>query len=188
MSFLGINFKRLALTLGLAGALSAAVAAPAVAADTVTQTITAGTRTASIADLILTAVSYSHADQSSTGTMTLTADDSTGSDLGWNVTVQASDFTSGGDTIAASNFAITTANAPSATAGQAVDATNGPKVPATNATGTLDLAREVIEANAGFGKGTYTQDLDVSLTIPGQTLAGTYISTLTVTISSGPGA
>ncbi|CAN5461824.1 hypothetical protein BH20CHL6_BH20CHL6_15370 [soil metagenome] len=52
--------------------------------------------------------------------------------------------------------------------------------------GTLDSARKVVQANAGYGEGTYTQDLGVSLLIPAQSRAGTYTGTLTTTISAAP--
>jgi hypothetical protein len=72
------------------------------------------------------------------------------------------------------------------TAGQAVDGTNGPKVPASTPVGTLDSARKVIQANANYGLGIYTQGLSVALDVPAQSRAGTYTGTLTTTISAGP--
>ena len=164
-------------------------ASPALAAA-VTQAVTAGTRTASVADLALTGKAYSHVAQASAGTMTLTADDSSGTDAGWNVTIQTSAFAgsggAAGKSIAATNFSTTSAAAPTATAGQAVDVTNGPMVPTISPVGTLDTARKTVQANAGFGKGTYTQALGVSLNIPAQSLAGTYTGTLTTTIIAAP--
>lgn len=184
------RISRLGLGLGLAAVLAGGSAMPALAADTVTITVNGGTRSASVADATLTAVNYSHSQQTQTGTLALTADDSTGTGAGWNVTIQSGAFVysgaNNGTSIPAANFSITTANAPTAIAGQAVDATNGPKVPTTGATGTLDSARKVLQANAEYGLGTYTQNLDVSLTIPAQSRAGTYTATLTVTISAGP--
>jgi hypothetical protein len=122
--------------------------------------------------------------------MTLTAEDTSGSGAGWNVTVQSSGFTysgvNGGSPIPAANFSITTAAPPVLVSGQAIDPTGGPKVPPTNATGTLEVARKTLQAEAGFGQGTYTQALGVSLTIPAQSRAGTYTATLTVTIAAGP--
>lgn len=174
--------------LALTSVMVGGIASPAVAADSVTQSVTGGSYTASVADLTLTAVNYSHSSQTQTGSMTLTADDSTGTDAGWNVTVLTSSFakTGGGTAIPAANFSLSSAAAPSMTAGQAIDATGGPKVPATSPVGTLDTAKKVVQANAGFGKGTYTQALGVSLTIPAQTLAGTYTGTLTTSITAAP--
>ncbi len=184
------KLARLGLTAGLAGFLAAGAALPALAADTVTQSINAGSRTASVADLTLTAVAYSHAAQSSPGSMTLTADDSTGSGAGWNVTILTSAFVysgaSSGTNIPAANFSLTSAAGPAMTAGQAVDVTGGPKVPSTSPVGTLDSARKVVQANAAFGQGTYTQVEGVSLIIPAQSRAGTYTGTLTTTISAAP--
>lgn len=185
------------IKLKLLGAVAVATTAalaigvsPALAADSVTQAVTAGTRTASVANLALTGKAYSHVAQASAGTMTLTADDSSGTDAGWNVTILTSAFAgsggAAGKSIAAVNFSTTSAAAPSATAGQAVDVTNGPMVPTISPVGTLDTARKTVQANVGFGKGTYTQALGVSLNIPAQSLAGTYTGTLTTTIAAAP--
>jgi hypothetical protein len=122
--------------------------------------------------------------------MTLTADDSTGSGAGWNVTIVSSDFdyagAFGGVDIAAAGFALTSAALPVATAGQAVDVDpgNGPEVSVTS--GTLDAARKVISAGATFGSGTYTQLLGVSLNVPAESRVGTYTGTLTTTITAAP--
>lgn len=182
--------KRRALGLIGAVALSLTMAVPAFAADTVTQAVTAGTRTTSVANLTLAAVAYSHSAQTSTGSMTLTADDASGSGAGWNVTILSSAFvytgTNSGTNIPAANFSLTSAAAPTATAGQAVDATGGPKVPTVSPVGTLDSARKTVQANASFGQGTYTQALGVSLSIPAQSRAGTYTGTLTTTIAAAP--
>ena len=183
--------SRVASALALAAVLGATLAMPASAANTVTQTINAGTRSSSIADLTLGAVSYSHSAQPSTGTMVLTADDSSGSGAGWNVTVQSSDFVysgpNGGTNIPAANFSVTSASAATATAGEPVDVIGGPKVPLTFTTpAALNVARKTLQAELTFGEGTYTQNLGVSLSIPAQSRVGTYTGTMTVTISSGP--
>lgn len=181
---------RTSISLMVAGLATLLVALPVSAADTVTQTVTAGTRSASVANLALGSVAYGHSDQASTGTMTLTVDDSSGSNLGWNVTILSSAFVySGGNSgsnIPAANFSLTSAAAPVATAGQAIDPVGGPNVPVISPVGTLDSARKPIQAAVLFGKGTYTQSLGVSLTIPADSAVGTYTGTLTVTAAIGP--
>lgn len=147
--------------------------------------------TASVANLALPAVTYSHDAQTSTGTMILTATDtSLVVGLGWNVTIRASAFvyagSYGGTDIPATNFSLTSAAEPTRVSGQAIDPANGPKVPASSPLGTLEVTRKVLQANALYGVGTYTQALGVSLTIPPQARTGTYTSTLTTTISVGP--
>ena len=182
--------RRMALTLGAGAMLLVTVAGPALAADSVVQVITAGTRSASVANLTLDSVAYSHSAQTSTGSMTLTADDSTGTGLGWNVTIQSSEFVySGGNdgtNIPASNFSLTSAAEPVATAGQAVSGIGGPRVPVVSPIGTLDSARKTVQAVVAFGQGTYTQALGVSLSIPAQSRTGTYTGTLTTTIAAAP--
>ena len=179
------------IALALATVASAAVVLPAGAVNTVTQTINAGTRSASIADASLGAVSYSHSAQSSTGTLALTADDSSGSGAGWNVTLQTSAFVYSGafgcTNIPAANLSLTSASSATSTAGEAVDVVGGPKVPLTLIPPVaLDTARKTLQAEITFGEGTYTQNLGVSLSIPAQNRVGTYTGTLTVTVAAGP--
>jgi len=166
------------------------IALPVAAANQVSQVLAAGTRSASIANLTLGGMNTSHSAQANVGTMTLTADDSSGSNLGWNVTILSSAFVysgaNGGTNIPAANFSLTSAAAPANTAGQAIDATGGPKVPVISPVGTLDSARKTVQALVTFGNGTYTQALGVSLTIPADSAAGTYTGTLTTTISAAP--
>jgi hypothetical protein len=187
----GLRLPPMLVRAAIAAALVVALpSVTALGANTVTQVIAAGSRTASVADVTLGALSYSHSAQTNTGTMTLTADDSTGSNLGWNVTIQSSAFvysgSGSGSDIPAANFSLTAAGAATRTAGQAVDALGGPKVPAISPVGTLDSARKVLQALPLFGNGTYTQSLSVSLSVPADAAAGTYTGTLTTTISAAP--
>jgi len=184
---------RLALALGAGVLLLATVAGPAFAADTVTLAITGSGLTASVADLSLTSAPYQNAAHSVSGTMLLTADDSTGSGAGWNVTIISSAFVwvgtaNGGTNIPAANFALTSAAAPTMIAGQVVSvaASTGPQVPPTSPLGTLDTARKTLVATAAYGQGTYTQALGVTLTIPAMSRVGIYTGTLTTTITSAP--
>jgi hypothetical protein len=185
--------RRLALGLSAAALLVGTLAGPTLAANTVTQAITGSGLTASVADLTLTSVAYQNNAHDVTGTMVLTADDSTGSGAGWNVTIQSSAFVwvgtaNGGADIPAARFALTSAAAPTMISGQAVSvaASTGPQVPPTSPYGSLDTARKVLVATAAYGAGAYSQDLGVTLTIPAQSRVGVYTGTLTTTITSAP--
>ena len=185
--------RRVALAIGAGALLVASVAGPAAAADTVILSITGSGLTASVADLTLTSVPYQNAAHNVTGSMVLTADDSTGSGAGWNVTIISSAFVwvgtaNGGTNIPAANFALTSAAAPAMIAGQVVNvaASTGPQVPPTSPFGTLDTARKTLVATAAYGQGTYSQALGVTLTIPAMSRVGTYTGTLTTTITSAP--
>ncbi|MDQ2854422.1 MAG: WxL domain-containing protein [Chloroflexota bacterium] len=185
--------RRLFLGLGAGALLAGTLAGPTFAANHVVQAITGSGLVASVGDLTLTAVAYQNNAHDVTGTMVLTADDSTGSGAGWNVTIMASGFVwvgtaNGGTDIPALDFALTSAAAPTAIAGQAVSValSTGPQVPPTSPIGTLDSARKVLVATAAYGAGTYTQNLGVTLTIPAQSRVGVYTGTITTTITSAP--
>jgi hypothetical protein len=177
--------RRLALGTSASAMLVAAMAGPALAANEVTQAITGSGLTASVA--------YQNSAHSVTGTMILTADDSTGSGAGWNVTIESSDFiwvgtANGGIDIPAIKFALTSAAGPVLVAGQPIGAalSTGPQVPPTSPIGTLNTPRKTLVATAAYGAGTYTQSLGVTLTIPAQSRVGVYTGTLTTTITSAP--
>ncbi len=170
-----------------AALLALGITVPALAINSVTQVITGGIMNAFVDDLVLASMSFSNTDHSNTGTLKLTANNSSGSASGWSVTMQSSPFTysgaNAGTNIPAANFSITSANPPTRAAGQAIDPTGGPKVPATGSTGSLDAARTVLKADTGFGLGIYNQNLDVNLLIPGGSAIGTYTAFLTVTMA-----
>jgi len=185
--------RRLAVGIGAGTLLVGMLASPAFAANTVTETITGSGLTASVADVTLASVPYQNNAHAVTGSMLLTADDSTGSGAGWNVTIMSSDLVwvgtaNGGTDIPAADFALTSAAAPTLIAGQIVDValSTGPQVPPTSPLGGLDSARKVLVATAAYGAGTYSQALGVTLTIPAQSRVGTYTGTITTTITSAP--
>ena len=175
----------LALVVGLGFASST------LAVNTVSTTVVGGTRTASIADAFLGPVPYSHVDTPRSGSLLLTADDSSGTNAGWNVTVLAGAFnytgTFGGVAIPAANFTLTSAAAPGHSTGQGVSPAQGPKVPDTLLPPTtLDTPRKVLHSNPNHGRGTYTQALGVTLVVPADSVEGNYTSLLTVTIAAAP--
>jgi hypothetical protein len=185
--------RRLTAAVGATALLVTMLAGPAAAADTVVLAITGSGLTASIANLTFTSVPYQNSAHDVTGSMILTADDSTGSGAGWNVTVMSSAFTwvgtaNGGIDIPASGLALTTAAAPTLIAGQPIGAalSTGPQVPPTSPLGRLDTPRKTLVATAAYGAGTYSQALGVTLTVPAMSRVGTYTGTLTTTITSAP--
>lgn len=168
--------------------IAAVAISPSLAATTATQTILDGARTADLSSLTFAPLRYSNAEQHSSGVMTLTADDNTGTGAGWNVTIQSTDFvytgSYAGTNIPAANASIVTPGNPVLVTGAAITTAAGPFA---GQGGSLDTPRKVLFANAGGGAGSYTQSLPVTLTIPAGSLAGSYTSTFTVTIAAGPG-
>jgi hypothetical protein len=189
MLSLNSRFVRLSTSLLVTSAIALGAAIPAFA-ETINTTLTGRPLSAGLTSLTLAPVTYDHEDQDAAGSMTLNVDDPTGTGQGWKVTIQSSDFVytgaNHGTDIPAANFSLTSAAKPVQTDGQAVDDTYGPKVPATSPVATLETARKVIQAEADYGQGAYTQALGVNLVIPGMSRAGTYTGTLTTSISSAP--
>jgi hypothetical protein len=147
------------------------------------------TTTASITPLTMAVATVTHATQSKGGTLALSVTDTVG--VGWNVTVQSSAMHYSGlygstptNDIPAGNLSLGTPATPAMTLGQAINATNGPKAVGTG--GVLTAPIKVINANSGYGKGSYTQNLPLTVKIPANPRQGTYTATLTVTITAGP--
>lgn len=168
--------------------LSLAVISPSLA-GTVTQVITCGSSnslSASVADLALHELSVSAVSQESPGTLTLTAAETGCAGQGWNVTIQATDWTrqGGGASFPASALSLEQVTNPAQLSGQGIDTFGGPKL--VNELGTLDHSRKVLQAGQGFGLGAYTQVLGVKLTIPAVAPAGAYQTVVTTTITAGP--
>jgi len=130
---------------------------------------------------------YSFVDQTAAGSLTVTATDTRGTAAGWNVSLSASDFAAGTERIAIANLALT-AGTPSALAfGGSTGSTAG--VVATSAapvqqTGTS--TSKILSAGVGSGAGQFQLPMTGALNIPGGTLVGSYTSTVSVAIVSGP--
>ena len=188
------NYKRIIATSVIAATLAVGVAVPALAAsDSVTAQVTPGTRSASLsASPAFSSTVYGFADvlKTSTASVTLSAADSTGAQLGWNVTMQATDFAGTGTNTAvipALGFKVASVGSITSVAGDPVSAVAGQGPEAGGGVGSgLDLARKVLVAGATYGDGEYTAALAFNLNIPKQTPVDTYTSTLTTTIASAP--
>lgn len=173
------TIKTLAIAALTVGAL---VAAPAAfAANEVTQDVIGGQLSASVTNVALSSVAASHEATAGTGTLALAMDDLSGTGEGWNVTLEAkTGFVHGGagPDIAAANFSVTPAAITPIAGQNETGLTPG-------STGTLDGPVRVVSAAPGSGMGSYTQAITADLTVPADTLAGTYTGTLTTTIVAG---
>ncbi|CAN5674397.1 hypothetical protein BH09CHL1_BH09CHL1_06560 [soil metagenome] len=153
----------------------------------VTQEITGGVLTATIADAQMDDVAYSQIEGLTEGNLTLSIDDLRGTSEGWAVTVESGDFVYGGlSTIGldlpATGFSITAPGIPADISGQPT----GLGGPLFVDGGSLDTARTTITAGDGFGSGSYTQELPVELVIPAFSQTGLYTATLIVTTVAAP--
>jgi photosystem II stability/assembly factor-like uncharacterized protein len=125
-------------------------------------------------------------DRSISTPLTLSPDDQTGSGAGWNVTATSTTFTSGARKLPTTAAQITagTASSASGTCSLPGNQINYPvTVPAS---ATAPAAVKVFDAAAGTGAGPATVVLTANLNVPGNARVGTYTSTWTLTLASGP--
>jgi hypothetical protein len=119
--------------------------------------------------------------QTTSGSMTLTVEDTRGTEAGWVLTVSATDFIgqNSGRTFPAGNLVVS----PGAVNVVAGDASPLPIVNGLTMSGT---AQTLISAAASSGAGRYSVILTGTVTVPGNTLVDTYVSTITVDLATAP--
>jgi hypothetical protein len=128
------------------------------------------------------AVTINGADHTSTFSIPLTMTDYTGSGLGWNLTISASRFTSGTNTLATDATTVVAGAATCVAGGGACIApSNGATLSTVSTT-----AAELFSAAAGAGMGSYDIAPAFSVAVPANTVAGSYTSTITLAAISAP--
>lgn len=121
-----------------------------------------------------------------TSNLSFTPNDGTGSESGWNLTGTSTTFTSGTHTLPTTATTATAASAALA-AGTCQLPTNSITYPVTlPAATTAPTAVKLYDAAVATGVGTSTLSLTFSLAVPTNVRAGTYTSTWTFSLSSGP--
>ena len=126
-------------------------------------------------------------DQTATGTAALTPSDMSGNAAGWNIQATSTTFTTGtGRTLPTTATTVTAAAATTAS-GNCDLPTNSVAYPVTLPAGaTAPAAVKVYNAAAATGGGPLTVTLTFRLSIPARAWSGSYSSTWTFTIASGP--
>ncbi|MBS1884242.1 MAG: hypothetical protein JSS97_14950 [Actinobacteria bacterium] len=129
-------------------------------------------------------------DQAKTYTVPLTVNDTrTGSSagLGWNLTITSTQFTSGTKTLPSGASTVTGVTSACANGGLCTEPTNSIGYPVAVPAGAgPPTAVKFYNAAAGTGKGLFTSTPTVSVAVPQNSFAGTYTSTLTISVVSGP--
>ena len=123
--------------------------------------------------------------RTTTATMgTFTVTDSRGTGVGWSVTVQATQFTSGGHTLPLGSASMPVPSVAKVTP----QSTGLPAImPGPYTIDGISATKIASAAADGSGEGSYifTPGL-LTLSVPASTYAGTYTSTVTVSVISGP--
>jgi opacity protein-like surface antigen len=174
------------LVLGLAAALAAAAAAAH--ATTVSGVVNPGSPLSVSAPAGASfALTLDGTDQTPTYTLPLTVTDPRGSGAGWNLTITSTQFDAGSSHVLATNAStvtgVTAACVSGSTCASPTNSVTAPSVPSgTTAPAAVKLYNAA--ANSGMGKITVTPTVAVS--VPANVYAGTYTSTVTIAIVSGP--
>lgn len=187
MSSLKSRFTRLSASLVLTTALTLGAAVPAFA-DTIT-----GSSAVTLGDLAITnttsadfgSIQINGTNQNPTATATIDVKDDTGSGAGWKVTFAASQFTSvESKTLATSALSITAVNE----ADQGTGTYTAPNSNVSYSSAVVPGAGTVTLYNAATntGMGHFRLTPAFKVHIPANAYAGTYSSTFTVTVASGP--
>jgi hypothetical protein len=137
--------------------------------------------------ITLPSATLTGSNTSVTTTSVLTPDDETGSLRGWDITATSTTFSNG----AGKTLPTTAATMTGATSAAASDncslPTNSVSYPLTVPAGsTPPAAVKVFDAAANTGAGGANVTLSIKLSVPASAYSGTYNSTWTYTIASGP--
>jgi WxL domain surface cell wall-binding len=179
--------------IGLASALVAAVAASGGTTVAVTSVVTAGA-TLSVAGGTPPSfgVTLSGADQTVSYTLPVIVVDARGGTLGWNLTVTSTTFTDGGTgtghTFAANASTITGVTSACGTNSTCLLPVNNIANTNLGLPGASGTPVKFFNASsaAGAGRGTINVNATVAVVVPANVFAGTFTSTVTIAISSGP--
>jgi hypothetical protein len=148
----------------------------------------AGSRSVSSSASPSFAANLNAGDQTQTYTLPLTVTDATQSNAGWNETITSTQFTTGAYTLPASASKITAAPTVSCTSySNCITPTNSVAYPLTvPAAATPPAAIKFFNAAASTGEGQVTVTPAINVLVPQNSYAGTYASTSTIAIASGP--
>jgi hypothetical protein len=147
-----------------------------------------GSRTVKTApSLAFPSVTLNAYNRTSTKSATVTVDDETGTASGWNLTATSTRFAlSSGQVLPATATQITGAAAVAGT-GNCSLPTNSVSYPVTLPAGsTPPTAARIYNAGLNTGQGPVDITLTTTIQVPANAAAGTYSSTWTLTMASGP--
>ncbi len=153
-----------------------------------TQTIAAGTLSFAVtpAPISFSTITLNGLDQTSTGTETLDIGDNTGSGSGWNVTLSNTSFTSGTHVLTNTDFTAALPGSPVCDVGSSCTAATWTGNVAYPYTLPGTAATKLLSAASGTGMGNQTASISWTAAVPADAFTGTYTSTWTVTLVSGP--
>jgi hypothetical protein len=160
-------------------------------ATTATATLTAGSLAfVSAPPAVSFSATLNGLDQTVSTTQPLDVGDATGSGAGWNITATSTTFATTSPVHTLSTSATTVGASPTVACDSGATctvATNSVTYPySLPAAGTAPTATKLFDAAANTGLGNQTVTPTWKLAVPASTFAGTYNSTWTLSLVSGP--
>ena len=181
--------KQLFATFILGAALCAFPTMALGASATATGTLTGSTLSLSTSATPTFSANLDLGDSTPTYTVPLTIQDTRGTGVGWNTTITSTQFTTGGgspSTLATNASSLTGVTSVCAS-GTCTNPTNAITYPvAVPAAPTAPTAVKFFNAAVNTGMGKFTNTPTIGVFVPQSSVAGTYTSTLTISIVSGP--
>jgi hypothetical protein len=170
-------------------ALLVAPAAGHAASVTSTGTITGSVLSAATSATPSFSANLDSGDSTQTYTVPLTIQDTRGTGVGWNLTVTSTTFTTGGGSpqTLATNASSLTGVTSTCSTGTCTNPVNSQTYPVgVPAAGTAPTAVKFFNTSASNGMGRFTVTPTIGVTIPQNAFAGTYNSTVTLSVVTGP--
>jgi len=180
--------SRLIIFLGLAAAALALALAAIAGTVTATATVTgAGALSLSSGATATVSDTLDGTDQTVNYTLPLSMTDARGTGTGWNLTVTSTTFNTGTHTLATSASSIASVSSACVVGGTCTSPTSSISYPLTiPAAASAPTAVKLFNAAANTGLGRFTITPSINVSIPGNSYAGSYTSTLTIAAVSGP--
>jgi len=127
-------------------------------------------------------------DQTPTATQAIDVGDATGSGAGWDITATSTTFTTGSINLSTTATTVQSTPAVACDSGATcATATNTVTYPYTlPAAASAPTATKVFNASANTGMGNQTVTITWQLSLPSSTRSGSYTSTWTLSLVSGP--
>jgi hypothetical protein len=133
------------------------------------------------------AITLNGSDQTATTTLTVKPDDESAGHAGWNITETSTTFSDGAGHTLPTTATTTTGSSSATTGGNCVMPTNSITYPVTLPAGSVaPTAVKTYNAAAGTGQGPTNVTLNYQLAVPANAYHGTFTSTWTIAIVSGP--
>ena len=148
--------------------------------------LTAGVLSATTATSPSFSVALDGTDKTPSYTLPIHVADTRNTSSGWNLSATTTQFTTGGATPSTlpTNASTTTGVTTSCAVAPCISPTNTVSYPVSLIAG--GAAAKIFTAASGTGTGEHTITPTVQVAVPASTTAGSYTSTLTVTVANGP--